>query len=53
MNKKIILTEDIPELGRIKGEKAEMLENKKFSYLVRFEDGAIEWIMPTVFEFEN
>lgn len=49
---KIILTKDIPELGRIKGEKAEMLENKKFSYLVRFDDGKDEWIMSHVFKFE-
>ena len=49
----IILIEDIPEIGKVKGDKAEFIQNVKSSYLVRFEDGKEEWILPHVFTFEE
>jgi hypothetical protein len=50
---KLILSQDIPEIGRKKGETAVLISNVKLSYLVRFEDGKKEWLMGHAFDIED
>ena len=50
---KVILTQDLPEIKKKKGDVGILLHNYKFFYWVQFEDGVTEWIMPSTFSVIN